>query len=62
MMGRSNPLPFLGIDAGERLTVIRSWASERPMLAAAALTRPGAWAQAVSGRPPSMKAGSPLDR
>ena len=61
-IGRSNPLPFLGIDAGDRLTVIRSWASDRPMLAAAALTRLGDCAQAVSGNPPSMNAGRPPDR
>ena len=40
----------------------RSCARERPTLAAAALTRLGDWAQAVSGSPPSRKAGRPPDR
>ena len=52
-IGRSKPLPFLGIDAGERLTVMRSCGQGPPELAAAALTRLGDWAQAVSGSRPA---------
>ncbi len=58
-MGRSKAVPDLGIDAGERLTVMRRCGSGTPLLEVPALMRSVDCRHAVSGRPLTAKWGSP---
>ncbi len=58
-MGRSKWLPSLGRPAGERLTVMRLGGSDRPSDPMAARTRSRLSVTALSGRPTTVKAGSP---
>ena len=61
-MGRSYRVPTFFTWAGARLTVIRLTGKEKPQFLMAARTRSRASFTAASGRPTTVKAGSPPDR
>ena len=60
-MARSSPAPSLRTPEGARLTVIRLSGHVRPLDSSAARTRSRDSRQAVSGRPTTVKLGSPCE-
>lgn len=58
-IGRSNPDPLFGTDAGDRLITTRDFGHSRPLLIIAERTRSRAWTTAVSPNPTMLIPGNP---